>query len=288
MLNSLRSWMFVPGNRERFLEKSAELPVDAVILDLEDGVAPSTKELARVQISAALRAGRISAAKYLRINQSGTPWFEADLDEVVQPGLDGVCVPKVESVDDILEVSSRLDVIEARQGMEPGATRLLLAIESAIGLIRAPELAAASPRVSSMMLGAEDFALDVGLSPLRENEARELLYARSAVVIAAKSAHVLAIDGVFPDFADLDGLREDAGQARRLGFDGKTLFHPGQIEEINRLFSPTDDEIAYAREVVAAFDEAFARGDGAVAVRGQLVDLPIVKRAQNFLMVAQA
>jgi citrate lyase subunit beta/citryl-CoA lyase len=275
--------MFVPGNRERFLEKCAELPVDAVILDLEDGVAPSTKQLARTQISAALKKGHIRAAKYLRINHIATEWFVGDLDEVVQAGLDGVCVPKVESVDEVLEVSDRLDGIEKREGMEAGSVRLLIAIESAIGLIRAPELAAASPRVSSLMLGAEDFALDVGLAPMRENEAREMLYARSAIVIAAKSAHVLALDGVFPDFADLDGLRADAGQARRLGFDGKTLFHPGQIDEINRIFSPTPEEVLYAEEVVKAFDEAFARGDGAVAVRGQLVDLPIVKRAQNFL-----
>lgn len=286
MATRLRSWMFVPGNKERFLEKCADLPVDAVILDLEDGVAPSTKELARRQISAALQAGKISAATYLRINQIGSPWFAADLEEVVQDGLDGICVPKVESVQDVLEVADRLDKLESRLGLEVGSTRLLLAIESAIGLIRAPELAAASSRVSALMLGAEDFALDVGLSLRREHEARELLYARSAVVIAAKSAHVQAVDGVFPDFADVEGLQEDAGQARRLGFDGKTLFHPGQIQEINRIFTPTSEEISYAHEVVAAFEAAAARGDGAVAVGGQLIDLPIVKRAQNLLGIS--
>ncbi len=288
MATRLRSWMFVPGNKQRFLEKCADLPVDAVILDLEDGVAPSTKELARRQISAALQAGKIGAATYLRINQINSPWFTADLDDVVQEGLNGICVPKVESVQDVLEVANRLDKIEGRLGLEPGCTRLLLAIESAIGLIRAPDLAAASPRVSALMLGAEDFALDVGLSLRREHEARELLYARSAVVIAAKSAHVQAVDGVFPDFADIAGLQEDAGQARRLGFDGKTLFHPGQIQEINRIFTPTSEEIKYAHEVVAAFEAASARGDGAVAVGGQLIDLPIVKRAQKLLGMSLA
>lgn len=288
MATRLRSWMFVPGNKQRFLEKCTDLPVDAVILDLEDGVAPSTKELARHQIAAALQEGRIRAATYLRINQIRSPWFAADLDDVVQEGLDGVCVPKVESVQDVLEVADRLDRIEGRLGLEFGCTRLLLAIESAIGLIRALDLAMASPRVSALMFGAEDFALDVGLSVRREHEARELLYARSAVVIAAKGAHVQAVDGVYPDFTDRKGLREDARQARRLGFDGKALFHPGQIEEINRIFSPTSEEIAYAREVVAAFEAASTRGDGAVAVGGQLIDLPIVKRAQNLLQVSVA
>jgi citrate lyase subunit beta/citryl-CoA lyase len=283
MLTRLRSWMFVPGNRQRYLDKCAGLPVDAVILDLEDGVAPSTQEAARGQIAAALEAGRIQAATYLRINQIGTAWSSRDIEETVRPGLSGVCVPKVESVEEIATVSARLDTAEARWGIEPGSIRLLLAVESALGLLRAAELAAASPRVSGLMLGAEDFALDVGLSVQRADEARELLYARSALVVAARSAQVGVIDGVFPDFADLDGLREDALQARRLGFDGKTLFHPGQIGEINRIFLPTAAELTFAREVVSAFEEATARGDGAVAVRGQLIDLPIVKRAQNLL-----
>jgi citrate lyase subunit beta/citryl-CoA lyase len=278
-----RSWMFVPGHRQRFLDKCAVLPVDAVILDLEDGVAPSSKEAARAQIAAALEQAEIRAATYLRINHIGTPWSADDIDETVRPGLHGVCVPKVESVAEIATVAARLDAAERRQGIEPGSIRLLLAIESALGLLRAAELAAASPRVGGLMFGAEDFALDLGLGVQRTAEARELLYARSALVVAARSAQVGVVDGVFIDYDDLTGLQDDAQQARRLGFDGKALFHPAQIDEINRVFSPTAAELAFAGEVVAAFDEANARGDGAVAVGGQLIDLPIVKRAQILL-----
>jgi citrate lyase subunit beta/citryl-CoA lyase len=278
-----RSWMFVPGHRQRFLDKCTVLPIDAVILDLEDGVAPSSKELARTQIAAALERGGIQAETYLRINQIGTPWSADDIDETVRPGLHGVCVPKVESVAEIETVAARLDAAERRQGIEVGSIRLMLAIESAVGLLRAAELAAASPRVSGLMFGAEDFALDLRLSVHRTAEARELLYARSALVVAARSAQVGVVDGVFVDYDDLAGLQDDAGQARRLGFDGKSLFHPTQIDDINRIFSPTEDELAFAGEVVAAFEEANARGDGALAVGGQLIDLPIVKRAQILL-----
>jgi citrate lyase subunit beta/citryl-CoA lyase len=157
-----------------------------------------------------------------------------------------------------------------------------VAVESARGLINAPDLAAIG-RVVGLILGSEDYALDLGLSVMRESESRELLYARSALVVAARGSGVMAIDGVFPDFKDLEGLHADAGQARRLGFTGKSLFHPNQIDEINATFSPSPEELRYAGEVVAAFREAESRGDGAVAVGGQLVDLPILRRAERIL-----
>lgn len=282
---ALRSWMFVPGNKQRFLDKCVELPVDAVILDLEDGVPPEHKALARDQIAAALAAGRIPAAKFVRLNEVGSPWFEGDLDTVLHPSLEGLCLPKVESVAELDELAQRLSAWAETNGLAQGSLPVVAAIESARGLLAAPEIARA-PSVTGLMLGTEDLALDLGLSVRREEEARELVYARSTLVVAARQAGVLVIDGVYPDYQDLDGLREDAGQARRLGFDGKTLFHPGQIEEINRLFSPTQEELAHAKEVVDAFEEATRRGEGAVAVGGQLVDLPIVRRAQRLLDIA--
>lgn len=282
----VRSWMFVPGNRQRFLDKCAELPVDAVILDLEDGVTPDTKPLARDQIVGALDAGRIRAAAYVRINEVGSPWYLPDIQAVLHRSLTGVVLPKVESAHEVADASNRIAQWEADAGVDVGSISILAAVESAKGLLAAPEIAAA-PRVEGLMLGSEDFSHDLGLAPRREREAADLVYARSAMVVAARSAGGIVIDGVFPDYQDIEGLLADVGVARRLGFDGKSLFHPGQIEEINRAFSPTEDELSYARQVVDAFDEATARGDGAVAVGGQLVDLPIVLRARQVLETAE-
>lgn len=284
MERPLRSWMFVPGNRQRFIEKAiVELDVDAVFLDIEDGVPPSEKPLAREQIMTALARQPGGPARFVRLNSATSPWQDDDLATVLVPGLEGVCIPKVERVGDVHAIAAVLASFEARHGIEAGSVRIVAAIESAVGLLRAPDIAAASPRMLALILGAEDFSLDLGLAAKREHESRELVYARSAVVVAAASAHIGAIDGVFPDLEDEEGFLEDAVQSRRLGFSGKSLFHPKQISSINRIFSPSEADIAYARKVVDAFGEATERGDGAVAVGGQLVDLPIVLRAQRLL-----
>ncbi len=281
---ALRSWMFVPGNRQRFIDKAlGELDVDAVYLDIEDGVPPDAKAEARSQIAAALTDAAGGPVRYVRVNAVGSEWFEEDLRHVLVPGIDGVCLPKVEDPAAVRDVAKILDGFETGAGVAPGSVRIMAAVESAKGLLAAPAIAAAHPRVSGLMMGAEDFALDLGLGTRREKEARELLFARSSLVIAAASAHVMVVDGVFPDLDDETGFLADATQARRLGFTGKSLFHPKQIADVNAIFSPSEDEIAYARKVVEAFEEATARGDGAVAVGGQLVDLPIVLRAQRLL-----
>lgn len=285
MERPLRSWMFVPGNRQRFIDKAIGegLGIDAIFLDIEDGVPPHEKPLSREQIAAALALPPGGPARFVRVNSVGSDWFSEDMKQILVPGLDGVCIPKVERTDEVTEVAGQLDDYEREHAIEPGSVRIVAAIESAVGLLRAPEIAGAHPRMLALMLGAEDYALDVGLGARREKEARELIHARSSMVVAAASAHINVIDGVFPDLDDDDGFLDDAHQSRRLGFDGKSLFHPKQIKHINAIFSPSEDEIEYARKVVTAFDEATARGDGAVAVGGQLVDLPIVLRAQRLL-----
>lgn len=289
----LRSLMFVPGSKQRMLDKSQGLTtLDAALYDLEDGVAPAEKSLARQQIAALLGQPKPpgSPARFARINAvgSGAERIDADLAQLVVPGLEGLVVPKVDTPEQIRWVADFLDRTEARVGLAAGSVRLIAAIESARGLLQAPATAAATPRLVGLLFGAEDYALDLGLPSNRQGEARELLYARSAVVNAAASAHVGAFDGVWPELGDAVGLERDAQQARRLGFTGKSTFHPGQIDLINRVFSPTEDELAYARRVVQAFDEAMARGDGAVAFGGQLLDLPIVERARRSLHSAAA
>jgi citrate lyase subunit beta/citryl-CoA lyase len=276
--------MFVPGNRERFLEKVYELAAspDAVFLDLEDGVVPPEKATARAMVARVLRDERPGPLRTVRVNAVGTDWFRADMEAIVGPGLEAVCVPKVERATDLEPVVELLDDADP-----VGTVRIVATIESAAGLLRAAEIAAAHPRVLAIMFGAEDYALDLGLPAKREAEAAELVYARSASVVAATAARVLSIDGVFPDLDDPEGLLREVIQARRLGFTAKATFNPRQVQVINEQFSPTADELEYARRVAEAFEEASRRGHASVAVGGQLVDLPIVHRAQALLALAQ-
>ncbi|HUY09682.1 MAG TPA: CoA ester lyase [Candidatus Dormibacteraeota bacterium] len=281
-----RSWMFVPGNKERFLVKAATSDVDCVFLDLEDGVPVAEKAAAREMVANSLGARLQGPLRFVRINSMDSPWWEEDLDAVVGSQIEGICVPKVQSPREIVILAESLRRRESAHSLPLDEVRIVAAIESAAGLVNATAIAAASPRLVGLMFGAEDYALDLGLGTNREGEARELLYHRSAMVAAAAAARVLSIDGVFPNLDDPEGLSQDVLQARRLGFRGKSTFNPRQVEEINRVFSSTSDELAYAKLVVKAFEDAQARGDGSVAIGGQLVDLPIVMRARRLLEVA--
>jgi citrate lyase subunit beta/citryl-CoA lyase len=278
--------MFVPGNKPRYLAKAAASAADAVLLDLEDGVLPDEKANARDALAAVLAEPAFRPRRFVRVNAVGTPWHEDDLAAAVRPGLAGVCVPKVDSPDVVAHVAERLGALEDRAGLPPGRTRIVAAIESARGLLAAPAIATGDRRVLGLMFGAEDFALDIGLGTHRVEEARELLFARSGIVVAAAAGRVLSIDGVFPDLDDEPLFAADVAQARRLGFDAKSTFNPRQLELINAAFSPQPDEIEYARRVVDAFAAARRRGEASVAVGGQLVDLPIVARAKGILEAA--
>jgi len=288
-MNLKRSWMFVPGHRQRMIEKALGLGADAIMLDIEDGVAPNEKDTARKLIGEALGRERLSGspARFVRINAIGHARMEADLEAVVRPGLDGLVLPKVEGPEEVLKVQAVLKEREPALKIERDSVKLLIAIESPKGLLNAPAIAACSPRVAGLMFGAEDFGREMGLPTAREGEARDMLYARSAMAVAAASAHVQAVDGVWVDLKDAEGLLGFARQSRRLGFSGMSLIHPSQIDPINATFSPTEEEIAYSRAVLEAFEEANARGDGSVAFGGQLIDRPIVERARRTLAMAK-
>ena len=283
-----RSWMFVPGHRQRMIDKALGLDADVIMLDIEDGVAPGEKDTARRLIAEALGRERLpeSAARFVRVNAIGHARMDSDLDAVVRPGLDGLVLPKVETAQEVLKVESVLKEREPALKIERGSVRLLIAIENPRGLLNAAAIASVSPRVIGLMFGAEDFGREMGLPTRREREAQEMLYARSAMVVAAASAHVQAVDGVWVDLKDNEGLLGFARQSRRLGFSGMSLIHPSQIEPINTIFSPTAEEIAYARAVLEAFEEANARGDGSISFGGQLIDKPIVERARRTLEMA--
>jgi citrate lyase subunit beta/citryl-CoA lyase len=283
-----RSWMFVPGHRQRMIDKALELNSDAIMLDIEDGVAPGEKDTARQLIGAALGREKApnSPARFVRINAIGHTRMDADVEAVVRPGLEGLVLPKVETIEEVRKVDAILNDREPRLKMVSGGVKLLIAIESPRGLLNAPAIAACSPRIIGLMFGAEDFGRELGLPTSREGEARDMLYARSALVIAAASAHVQAVDGVWVDLKDPDGLIRFAKQSRRLGFSGMSSIHPSQVDPINTVFSPTSEEVSYAEQVVKAFEEANARGDGSIAMGGQLIDRPIVERARRTLDMA--
>ena len=289
-MDLIRSWMFVPGHRQRMIDKALGLNADAIMLDIEDGVAPNEKDGARQNIAQSL--GREKAAgtpaRYVRINAIGHPRMDADLQAVVRPGLEGLVCPKVDTPEEVRQVDALLNERESELGMEKGGTKLLIAIESPKGLVNAPAIAASSPRISGLIFGAEDYGREIGLPTSREGEARDLIYARSAIVVAAAAAHVQAVDGVWVDLNDSQGLLGFARQARQLGFSGMSCIHPSQVNAINTTFSPTAEEIDYARQVLKAFEEAHARGDGSIAMGGQLIDRPIVERARRTIDMATA
>jgi citrate lyase subunit beta/citryl-CoA lyase len=291
-LQPMRSLMFVPGHRERMVQRALGLgefghtDLDVALLDLEDGVPPSSKDEARRVVADILgrpRQGDTGTIRYVRIRRALSDDGAADLDAIVRPGLGGIMAPKVSRADEVEWLAGELDARERDAKIPPGTIRIIPSIESAAALIEAPRIARAADRVVGLAFGSEDFALDLGLPTKREGEAADLLYARSAIVVAAASAGKLAFDGIWPDIEDAVGLRADSLRARRLGFSGKTLIHPGQVAVVNEIFSPSAAEVEEARRVVRAFDEALVRGHGAVALDGRMLDAPVVDRARRVL-----
>ena len=281
----MRSWMFVPGHQQRMIDKAYGLKLDVAMFDIEDGVPPGEKDTARAMMPETLAHPSSKMCRFVRIHPAGTKAIEADLPAVIQPGLDGLTLTKVNCPEDVLQVSAVLDEREEEAGLQRGSVRLLATIESAKGLIQAPAIAASSPRLVGLMFGAEDFAMDLGLFNVHQGEAGDFLYARSALVVAAASEGLQAIDRVYTEIRNPMGLEQDTRFARDLGFTGKALIHPAQIEVVETVFRPTDAEVEYARRVVEAFEAAEAEGAGAVAVDGQMVDLPVVERARRVLQL---
>jgi len=275
--------MFVPGHRQKMIDKAGGLELDAAVLDLEDGVPPTEKDAARTLVAEAIAKWRSGPQCFVRTDAADGKAIEADLDAAVRPGLVGVVLPKVEKADDVRKVDTMLRDREKRAGIDTGVVRLVAIIESTRGVIAAPTIAAACPRMAGVLFGSEDFALDLGLLTVDQAEGGQMLYARSAIAVAAASQGLQAIDRVYLDVTDPKGLRADALKARELGFTGKALIHPDQIGVVHECLDPTPQQLEHAQRIVDAFDKANARGDGSTTVAGQLVDLPIVEKARRVL-----
>ena len=282
-----RSLLYVPGDSLRKVTKASTLPADTLILDLEDGVALSQKEAARLTVRQALREIDFGPRERLvRLNNVNGPLAQQDLAITMEARPDGYVVPKVESVEDLLAVSHFIDEQESLHGWPAGHIRLLAMIETARGIMNLREIAQATPRLDALIFGAEDFAASIGAVRTRENG--ELFYARGALVTAAAAYNLQAIDLVFVSLDDPAGLEAECSNGRQLGFVGKTVIHPGQIETANRIFAPAADEVEAARRLVAAFAQHQQAGAGAFAYEGNMVDMPVIRIAQRLLARATA
>lgn len=288
----LRSLLFAPGNHPRKVAKVATFGADAVVLDLEDAVAEAEKAATRPLIRAALASLPRGPLRYARVNALETGLTFDDLEGVVCPDLDGVMLPKVEGPDTLATVERTLAELERAVGLEVGKIDLLPLVETARGILQALAIAERAGRVRRLGFGAGDFRRDVAVSfsgALWEPDGLELLFARSQLVLASRAGGLEPpIDTVWLDVRDNAGLEQDARAALRLGFGGKAAIYPGQIEVIHRVFTPSDEEIAYARRVVEAFERAEAEGSASIAVDGRLVDYPIAIKARWMLERAGA
>jgi len=283
----LRTLLSVPGNRHNMIQKARDLPADVLILDLEDSVPRSEKAAARTMVRDSIEELANAGKRiFVRINSLATGLAHDDLESVIVPGIAGINQPKPATAGDVAEVADTIERLERERGIEAGHIKILPWVETAKGILNAYQIATASPRVIGIIFGAEDFALDTGM--LRTEEGSELLYPRTTVVIAARAAGVSAIDTPYNNFKDEPGLIREANLARSLGFDGKFLIHPSQIEPVNRIFRPTDEELARARSIVAAFEAAEAKGLGATSMDGKMIDTPIANQARRLLSLAAA
>jgi len=281
-LRPRRSALYMPGANERALEKAKGIPADALILDLEDAVAPDAKEEARVRVCAAASSGEYGSKEIvIRVNGIGTQWHDADIAAAADAAPDAVLVPKVNSA---AEVAALVDALE--KGGAPVSTKLWAMLETPVAVTDAVAICTASERLTVLVLGTNDLAKE--LQAIARPGRAALQYGLQACVLAARQAGKVILDGVYNDIKDADGFRAECEQGLELGFDGKTLIHPGQVDPCNEVFAPSEAEIASSREIIAAFEEAEAEGRGVVTVNGRMIENLHVDNARRILALADA
>ncbi len=282
----LRSLLFAPGNHPRRVEKAFTLGADAVILDLEDACAVAEKAATRPVVVEALQRPR-PCLGYVRVNALTTDFAYEDLRAVVQAGVDGIVLPKVERPDDLRTADWLVGQLERERGLPVGSVDIIPILESGAGFGALDAIARSGTRVRRFAFGAGDFTLDMGLTWTRDE--LELLHHRSAIVLASRAAGLEPpIDTVWIDLKDADGFRDSSLRARTLGFQGKLCIHPDQVPAVNAAFTPTDAEVLKARRVIDAFAEAEAKGSSSFQIDGQFVDYPILYQAQRVLSTLDA
>jgi len=286
-MHSRRALLYMPGDDRRKIEKSTKLGVDCICMDMEDGTAVSRKAEARAVISQAMKELNFgNSERCIRINSIGSGFEKDDLASALAAQPDSIVVPKIESAEQVKWVSDQIESYELSNKLNLGSIRLLIGLETAKGLVNLKKIAESDKRLEAIIFGAEDYAASVGA--IRTKEAMEVLYARSAVVAACAANDLQAIDMVYIDFKDTEGLRAEAQQGASLGFSGKQVIHPNQIQATQEAFTPSDDAIAYAKRVVETFESSQKEGKGAYALDGKMIDMPLLKNAQKVLDRAKA
>jgi citrate lyase subunit beta/citryl-CoA lyase len=277
-----RSRLYLPGNEPKFFMNAGLHSPDGIILDLEDSVAPTEKDAAQLLVRNVLRSVDFyNAERMVRINQ--LPKGLDDLKYIIQHNVNVILVPKCESAEQIKQLEKEVDKLKKQQKVN-NAIYFMPIIESALGVIKAYEIATASKNNCALAIGLEDYTADIGTQ--RTNEGRESIYARQTLVNAAKAAGIQAIDTVFSDVSDMEALRQSVLEAKSLGFEGKGCIHPRQIKVVHDAFAPTTEEIEKAKKIVLAFEEAEKKGLGVVSLGSKMIDPPVVKRAQRTIELA--
>lgn len=260
---------------------------DSIMFDLEDSVKLSEKDAARFLVYQALKTFDYGdVEKVVRVNPLSTPHGKADIEAVVMAGAQIIRLPKSETAQDVIDVDLWIGECEIKAGLEPGSIGMMAAIESGLGILNALQIATASPRLVGMAIGAEDFVTDLKTS--RSQEGSELFTARSLLVFAARAAGIAALDTVYTDVGNDEGFRREVELIKQLGFDGKSVINPRQIEPVIEIFTPTVKEIEHAERVVEAIQEAEGKGLGVISMNGKMVDKPVVDRAIRTLRLAEA
>ena len=282
-----RSMLFLPGNNPNMLINASCLGSDAVIFDLEDAVAPAEKDAARILVRNTMRYMDLKGCEVIvRINSVDTNYWKKDLDTILPEKPDLILLPKTSTAEDALLADEYMTELEEKLGLPQNTVGLMPLIETALGVENAFSIASSTKRVKALFLGAEDFTAD--LQCKRTKEGREIEYARTRLVVASRAAGVDVYDTPFTDVNDDEGIYTDASLAKALGFTGKASISPRHIDAINSVFSPTEAEVEYAYEVMDAIKLAKEMGKGAIALRGKMIDAPIVARAERTIAMAQA
>lgn len=282
-----RSVLYASASNPANMAQAPLYHADCLVYDLEDSVSVAEKDAARFLVFNALHRPRISQSELVvRINGLDTPFGLQDLEAIVRAGPDLIRLPKCESPESVRKVCGEISRIEKEAGIEEGSTGIMAIIETAFGLLNARETAMSSKRLVALSLGGEDFT--ASMKTTRTAKGAELYYARNAIALAARAAGIQAIDTVYADINDEEGLIEDTLSIKNIGYDGKVAIHPRQVDRINGLFTPTDKEIDKAMRIFAAIREANARNSGVIALDGKMIDAPVVARARRTMAIAKA
>jgi citrate lyase subunit beta/citryl-CoA lyase len=281
-----RSMLFLPGSNAGMLSTAFVFKPDSIMFDLEDAVSLREKDTARLLVFHALRLPVYSdIEKVVRINPLSTPFGPLDLEAAVRGGADVIRLPKTDTAENVKELEAKVERIERKAGREVGSTKLMAAIESASGVVNAVAIATASPRLMGIALAGFDYVMDM---QTERGDGTELFYARCAVLHAARFAKIDAFDVVFSDVNDDEGFLKEVELAKRLGFNGKSLINPRQIDLLHNAFAPTQEEVDYALRVVAAAEQGERQGLGVVSLNGKMIDAPVIQHARVVLQRVKA